>query len=96
MSQLIKTLTELGERLDYHPEILGLLMTRYDKRKRLCVEVYDRMKGLGLPVFETIIRENVKLSEAPSHGCSIFDYEPTSYGSQDYQSLYQEIIGHGF
>lgn len=96
MSQLLRTLKELSSRLDHNPKVLGLLMTRYDGRKNLCVEVHARMKTLGLPVFETIIRENVRLSEAPSHGKSIFDYDPTAYGSIDYQSLYDEVSHNGF
>ena len=96
MSQLLRTLDELRRRLDHDPKVLGLLMTRFDGRKRLCVEVHERMKGLGLPVFETIIRENVRLSEAPSHGKSIFEYDASSYGSADYQSLFEEITRHDF
>lgn len=96
MSQLLRTLEELKARLDHDPKVLGLLMTRYDGRKKLCVEVHDRMTRLERPVFETIIRENVRLSEAPSHGQSIFDYDAASYGSADYQALFEEITRNGF
>lgn len=95
MAQLMRTLAELSNRLDHNPKVLGLVLTRYDGRKKLCVEVHERMKNLELPVFTTIIRENVRLSEAPSHGKSIFDYDANSYGAWDYQALFEEVSNHG-
>lgn len=96
LTQLLRTAELVRTTFSNPLEILGVLLTRYDARQTICREIRDRLlewsaSGDALPVFETAIRENVRLKEAPSHGQSIFDYAPTSYGAEDYESLAKEI-----
>jgi len=65
----------------------------YDSRLRLSNQVVEEVKKhFGKMVFKTIIQRNVRLSEAPSFGENIIEYDATSKGSQNYLSLAQEII----
>ena len=74
-------------------DIEGLLLTMYDSRLRLSNQVVDEVqKHFNDMVFETIIQRNVKLSEAPSFGESIINYDAASKGASNYLSLAQEII----
>ncbi len=65
----------------------------YDSRLRLSNQVVDEVqKHFNDMVFETVIQRNVKLSEAPSFGESIINYDAASKGASNYLSLAQEII----
>ena len=71
----------------------GVLMTMYDKRTNLSKQVVEEVRGhLGELVFDTIIPRSVRLSEAPSFGQSIFEYERFGAGSSAYKSLAKEFI----
>ena len=73
--------------------IEGMLLTMYDSRLRLSNQVVDEVKKhFGNMVFSTIIQRNVKLSEAPSFGETIIDYDATSKGASSYLKLAQELI----
>ncbi|MBN1374033.1 ParA family protein [Candidatus Dojkabacteria bacterium] len=73
-------------------EIGGVILTMYDARTKLSEQVANDVRShLGDKVFKTIIPRNVRLSEAPSHGKSIFDYDPTSQGAQKYEELATEL-----
>ena len=64
-----------------------------DSRSKLHVEVIGQLKEFfDQKMFKTLIRRNVKVAEASSHGLSIFDYAPRSNGAKDYKSLSLEII----
>lgn len=68
-------------------------ITRYDQRKVLARNVQTALREeLGPRLFETVIRENVALAEAPAAGLSIFEYNPTSAGADDYTALVNEIL----
>ena len=74
-------------------DIEGLLLTMYDSRLRLSNQVVDEVKKhFEAMVFETIIQRNVRLSEAPSYGESIINYDAGSRGANNYLSLAEEII----
>ncbi len=95
MNKLADTIRLVRERLD-HPnlEITGVIATIYDGRKNLHKQVVERIREhFGGKLFETIIRTNVALAEAPSHGLTIFEHAPESNGAKDYAALSQEIIG---
>jgi len=93
MSHLIETINIVKKRLNNGLEITGIIGTRFDKRKTLNNEIIDKIKGyFGEKLFKTLIRDNISLAEAPSHGKSIFDYKPDSYGAKDYLKLTKEII----
>lgn len=79
----------------HNPElgIEGMLLTMYDSRLRLSNQVVDEVKKhFNNMVFNTIIQRNVKLSEAPSYGESIIDYDASSKGASSYLKLAQELI----
>jgi chromosome partitioning protein len=65
----------------------------YDNRTNLSKDVKDELeKFMSELVFKSIIPRNIKLSEAPSRGLSIFDYAPNSIGADSYRNLAQEIL----
>ena len=73
--------------------IMGIIGTRYDKRKILHMEVYDKVcESLGNNIFYTVIRENISLAEASSYGKTIFEYKPKSHGAEDYLNLSKEVL----
>ena len=79
----------------HNPEldIEGLLLTMYDSRLRLSNQVVEEVqKHFSEMVFETIIQRNVRLSEAPSFGESIINYDVSSKGATNYLSLAKEMI----
>ena len=74
-------------------DIEGLLLTMYDARLRLSNQVVDEVKKhFDEMVFKTVIQRNVRLSEAPSYGESIINYDAASRGASNYLSLAEEII----
>ena len=88
LGKLLETIKIVKHRLNRDLEITGVLATRYDKRKILNREVVNRIKEhFGDKVFDVLIRENISLAESPSHGLTIFEYFPGSYGAEDYLSL---------
>lgn len=90
---LLSTLEIVRERLNPGLSILGVLATMYDGRKVLDREVVERIQAsFGGELFNTRIRNNVSLAEAPSHGKDIFAYKPQSAGAEDYKALCKEII----
>ena len=81
------------ERLNPGLKITGIIATKYDNRRNLNREVLETLKEhFGQLIFKTVIRETVKLAEAPSYGQDIFTYASKSYGAEDYLSLCKEIL----
>ena len=74
------------------------LLTRYDARRRMTDEVEARMREVlrADEICTTVIRENVKLAESPAVGLDVFRHAPGSRGAQDYDLLYNELLGAGF
>jgi chromosome partitioning protein len=65
----------------------------YDNRLRLSNQVYEEVKRhFGDLVFNTVIARNVRLSEAPSHGLSVLDYDASSKGAKNYEALANELL----
>lgn len=92
LSKLMDVIQIVKERLNPEIEISGIICTLFDGRKNLNNEVVDHIKDyFGDKVFDTIIRDNVALAEAPSHHKTIFEYAPDSHGAKDYKALAQEI-----
>jgi chromosome partitioning protein len=93
IAQLMKTYGLVKERLNPELDILGILLTMFDKRNKLSFmverEVREHFKEL---VFTTSIPRNVRLSEAPSHGLPAILYDIRSMGTQSYIALAQELI----
>ncbi|KXK08350.1 MAG: Sporulation initiation inhibitor protein Soj [candidate division WS6 bacterium OLB21] len=92
LGQLINTIKIVKNRLNSRLEIGGVILTMYDSRTNLAKQVTEEVqKFFGDKVFRTIIPRNVRLSEAPSHGKAISDYDPLSQGAQAYKSLANEV-----
>ncbi|UZR99924.1 ParA family protein [Chondrinema litorale] len=93
--QGVKSLTDLvfkvKKSLNPTVRILGVLITMYDKRKILNKSVASEISQ-HYPVFDTFIRENVSLAEAPTSKLDIFKYAPKSMGAKDYSNLTEEIL----
>lgn len=90
--QLLDTIDQV--RTIYNPELIvgGVLICLHDNRKRLARAVSDTIRAyFGDLVFDTVIRTNVALAEAPAGGQTIFEYSPKSSGAEDYNSLAKEI-----
>ena len=92
LGQLIST-TELIKGINSNLTIGGVVLTMYDSRTKLAeLVVQDVKKYFGDTVFQSIIPRNVRLSEAPSHGQSIEEYDPKSTGALAYRKLAEEFI----
>lgn len=74
-------------------DLEGVLLTMFDSRTRLSVQVADEIKRF-FPgkVYKTVVPRNVRLSEAPSHGMPVQEYDPSSRGADSYDQLAEEII----
>lgn len=103
LSKLFETTALVTRRLNRDLKVSGIVLCLYDTGTRLAGDVTDDLKlfldqsdpqapWAAAKVFNTHIRRNIKLAEAPSHGTSIFDYAPGSAGALDYQGLVQEVI----
>lgn len=80
-------------RLNPGLNVLGALVTQYDKRKVLNKRTEEAIRdNYDGRVFNTVIRDNVALAEAPTRGVSIFEYDPKSNGAKDYNDLANEIL----
>ena len=74
-------------------QILGVLLTRYDSRKVLNKNIEEALRGTFKGrVFNTVIRENIAIAEAPAMGQDVITYAPKSNGAQDYLKLTNEVI----
>jgi chromosome partitioning protein len=92
LGQLMNTIKLVKANLSPTLEIGGVILTMYDTRTNLSRAVADEVKSFfGDTVFNTIIPRNIRLSEAPSHGQSIMEYDPTSTGAKAYEDLAKEV-----
>jgi chromosome partitioning protein len=92
LGKLLNTIKSIQKIHNPDLDIEGLLLTMYDSRLRLSNQVVEDQKHFNDMVFDTVIQRNVKLSEAPSFGESIINYDATSKGAVNYINLAQEII----
>lgn len=94
LSQLIKTIGLVQKNLNADLELQGVILTMCDFRTNLSQNVIDEVKKYFRDkVYETIIPRNVRLSEAPSHGLPIIDYDLQCKGAEAYLELAKEVIG---
>ena len=76
--------------------IAGAILTMFDPRTRLASEIVREVRNyFPKETFQTIINRNVRLSEAPSFGQAILDYDPTSPGAMAYRALAEEVMARG-
>ncbi|WP_414839377.1 ParA family protein [Carnobacterium sp. TMP28] len=96
LSQLLNTVRLVQKHFNPDLKIEGVLLTMLDARTNLGYEVVDEVKKyFREKVYETIIPRNIRLSEAPSHGLSIIDYDPRSKGAEVYLELAKEVLANG-
>lgn len=93
ITQLLQTIRLVQKLFNPNLKIEGVLLTMYDARTNLSAEVGQEIrKHFKEKAYKTYIPRNIKLSEAPSAGKSIFDYEVNSEGAKAYVSLTREVI----
>lgn len=93
LSQLLQTIRLVQRHLNTKLDIEGVLVTMYDGRLNLSKQVEKEVRSYFTDnAFETIIRRNVRLGEAPSFGKPILLYEANSVGAQDYLALVEEML----
>jgi chromosome partitioning protein len=97
LSRLIETQQRITESVNPNLRLTGIVICMWKGQANLSREVRDEAKRVfGDVVYETLIRQNVKLAEAPSAGRSIFEHDPESNGAQDYTELTREFLArHG-
>lgn len=105
LSKLLRTIEVVSKRLNRGLKLTGVLLCMYDSGTRLAAEVSTDVAEYfnqevdassvwsGAKFFQTRIRRNIRLAEAPSFGQSIFQYAPNSNGAEDYRQLARELLG---
>lgn len=92
LAKLYKTILDVKKKLNPKLEIFGILLTMFDSRTKLSVQVVEDVRNyFKAMVFNTLIHRNTRLSEAPSAGESIISYDADSRGAQDYMALAEEV-----
>jgi chromosome partitioning protein len=92
LSQLLNTAGIIKKNLNSNLRIEGIVLTMFDARNNLSHQVVQEIQEhFAEKVFKSIIPRNVRLSEAPSHGQSILNYDPKSIGARKYQELAVEL-----
>ncbi len=93
LSQLMQTISLVKKSSNPDIKVDGVLLTMYDKRTNLSVQVVEEVKNnFKGYVFESLIPRNIRLGEAPSFGQSIFDYSPDCSGAVAYMELVNELL----
>ena len=92
LSQLMESIQLVRGGFNPELEIEGVLLTMYDGRTNLSMQVVEEVKNyFKNAVFSTVIPRNVRLAEAPSYGMSILDYDKNSRGAKAYAALADEV-----
>lgn len=95
LAQLMRTLELVRARANPTLAVEGIVFTMFDGRTSLAQEVRAEVERHFRPqLFRTVIPRNVRLSEAPSHGCSVLQYDLRSPGAVAYLELAREVIAH--
>ena len=90
---LMESLRLARDGIGVQAKLTGILLTLADSRTRATQEIMSLIRGAyGDAVFETVIRTNVRLQEAPSHGKTIFEYDREATGAIGYQALASEVL----
>jgi len=96
LTQLLNTIQIVKSKLNPDLYIAGVVLTMFDPRTRLAGEIVREVRNhFPKEAFQTIISRNVRLSEAPSFGQPILDYDPSSPGAVAYRALAEEVIARG-
>lgn len=93
LQKLESAVTMIRRRLNKQLNFAGIIATRYDARKNLHREALEELqKRYPKQLYQTVIRENIALAEAPSWGKTILDYKPDSNGAADFLALGRELV----
>lgn len=96
VTKLLDSMKRVKTRLNPTLDIFGVLLTMYDGRTTLSRQVVEEVRSyFGKTVFTTLIPRTVKLSEAPSFGQPITQYDPSGKGAQSYVNLAKEVVQRG-
>jgi chromosome partitioning protein len=96
LSQLLNTFNLVKGKLNPNLYIAGVVLTMFDPRTRLAGDIVREVRNhFPTEAFQTIINRNVRLSEAPSFGQAILDYDATSPGAMAYRALAEEVMARG-
>jgi chromosome partitioning protein len=91
IARLVEVVQLVQKRLNPRLRIAGIIACKVDRRPKLSQEVLDEIRRHFADVlYDTVLRPNVKLAEAPSHGQSVLRYAPDSHGAEDYRALARE------
>ena len=103
LSKLLETIGMVKESINPGLQVTGIILCMYEGQTVLANEVvgdlnsfFDAARNMDVPwrqaqILSPPVRRNIKLAECPSHGKTIFDYEPTCAGAQDYKALAQAV-----
>jgi chromosome partitioning protein len=107
LSKLLKTIGLVRDRLNERLQLAGVVLCLYESGTKLAAEVSQDVEQFfrearqsknrawdAVRLFETRVRRNIRLAEAPSFGQSIFEYAPTSPGAEDYRALGGEVLAY--
>ncbi len=90
---LLETIDKIKQRTNPELQILGAVLTLYDKRTLLSRDIHEQVSQVfGEKLFETVISKSVRLEESPAYRESIFTYSPRSTGAYEYYKLSEEIL----
>ncbi|WP_366923445.1 AAA family ATPase [Metallumcola ferriviriculae] len=96
LGQLLNTVQLVQKHLNPQLELEGVVLTMFDARTNLSIQVVDEVKNhFKGKVFSSIVPRNVRLSEAPSHGKPVITYDPKSRGAEVYFELAKEVMENG-
>jgi chromosome partitioning protein len=92
LGQLLATVQRVRQGINPSLDLLGVVLTMYDKRTSLSEQVMQELKGhFGDKLFKTVIPRNVRLAEAPSFGKTIFEHDRWSKGARAYKQFAKEV-----
>lgn len=93
LTSLVGTIRRINSTFNSGLKLEGLVLTMFDGRNRLSHEVAREVREhFSAQVFDTVIPRNVRLSESPSHGLSVLEYDAKSAGAQSYRALARELL----
>ena len=93
LGQLMNTINLVKKHLNHNLQIEGALLTMYDSRTNLSNQVVEEVQNyFKEKVYKTIIPRNIRLSEAPSYGMAITEYDPKSKGAKAYDKFVKEFL----
>jgi chromosome partitioning protein len=93
LSSLLATIRRVNAVLNPQLELMGVVLTMFDPRNRLSHEIsLEVNKHFPERVFQSVIPRNVRISESPSHGLAVIEYDPKSVGAEAYRLLALELL----